>query len=85
MYVINIDKDTSRVLSASYTQFMPQNENSIIIAELPIKQNIIDFVWDGTQLIYSPMDRIKEIPKDNSINELWAEIANAIRGGVNAT
>ena len=85
MYIINIDENTNRVLSASYTQFTPQNENSIIIAELPIKQNIIDFVWDGTQLIYFPMDRIKEIPKDNSINELWAEIANAIRGGVNAT
>lgn len=73
MYALNIDKDTNRILSATYPKYAPSD--AIIVDALP-DGNIADYLYVEGEYVYEPLPPTED-------NEPTAmEMLNALIGGI---
>ena len=71
MYALNIDKETRRILSATYPQYA--SADAIIIDALP-EGNISDYLYQEGQYIYDPLPE-PEVSETPSTNDYEVRIA----------
>jgi len=82
MYALNIDKETNRVLSATYEQYAPID--AIKVGALP-EGNLNDWLYYDDAFHYDPLpeeESNEEIiinPSEEVMNAVYAEMATAIR------
>ena len=79
MYALNIEKETNRILSATYPKYA--TEDMPKVDELP-QGNIADYLYIDGEYVYSPLPKPEPIePAEEATTD---EMAAAIAEGVNA-
>jgi hypothetical protein len=74
-FALNLD-DNGRVLSATFPQYAP--ENAVLVDSLP-NGDIADYRYEDGEFVYDPLPQ-PVLPEED---DLWSELAAAIREGVN--
>lgn len=60
MYALNLDKETGRILSATYPEYAPVD--AIIVSALP-EGNIADYLYVDNEYVYDPLSKVEpEVP-----------------------
>lgn len=73
MYALNINKDTNRILSATYPQYA--SSDAIIVDALP-DGNITDYLYVEGKYVYDPL------PTSTDNEPTAVEMLNALIGGI---
>lgn len=83
MYALNIDKTTNRILSATFEKYAPVD--AIKVESLP-EGNLNDWLYYNNDFYYSPIEKeeVEDTATVSIEDKIWAEMAAAVRQGVNS-
>lgn len=83
MYALNIDKETGRILSATYPQYAPAD--AVIVETLP-DGDISHYLYQDGQYIYDPLPAPEEpnTPETDNSSDVWDELDAAYQEGVDS-
>lgn len=71
MYALNIDKETGRIMSATYPQYAPAD--AVVVSTLP-DGNLPDYLYQDGAFVYDPLPEPEE-PETPSTDDYEARIA----------
>ena len=66
MYALNLDKETGRILSATYPEYAPAD--AVIVETLP-EDNIADYLYKDGEYVHDPLPEPEQTESSPSLDE----------------